>query len=221
MRGQIADVRRAVGLASATITKGGLKLLSGAFLSMVNSTGVQVLYIGPDGAGYQGIVVRRRTGSLVMSVQHDNTSNDDFWAMWDKAGNIVLSDDIQAGAGLARPYLDLPLYPGNVNQWCSTTSSSFASVYSGDVTVQHANWDWSFNVTDNGCSGEVRMMVDGVQLGPTFTYTQGNPTSWQLKVAHGKAIGSTCNIQLQARRTSGTTSNQIAISPSRFRGVQS
>jgi hypothetical protein len=134
---QIDDVRAAVGLASATITKGGLKLLQGAFLSMVNASGIEVFYVGPDGNGFQGIQMHRRTGSVVFTVQRDATSGDDFWALWEKGGHIVVSDDIQSG-GLARPWLHIPMYA--LFSMAATSVYGYMNLPVSSVTTETDLW---------------------------------------------------------------------------------
>ncbi|MGI8308131.1 hypothetical protein [Saccharopolyspora hattusasensis] len=57
---QIQRLWKSVGLASATISRGGLTLLQDAFLRMVDDNQTEVLYIGPDNTGKQVLTIRRR-----------------------------------------------------------------------------------------------------------------------------------------------------------------
>jgi hypothetical protein len=110
IRRQLADLRGAVGLASATITRGGLKLLQGAFLEMRDPSSFLVMFVGRDGNGDQVFQLWRPGGQAILVTQKDITSGRLFFAFRDYLGHILMSDDVQTG-GLARPWLPVPMYP--------------------------------------------------------------------------------------------------------------
>lgn len=215
---QIDELRAAVGLASATISKGGLNLINNAFLSMRDGSGNLVLYIGPDGSGNQIFQLWRPGGQAIMATQKDVTSGRYFTAIHDYLGNQIFADDVQTG-GLARPYLEFPMVPAQTGNWQATSSASFVDLWIGQPDFQHPKLDWTIGVTDSGASGQVRVTVDGVQVGSTFNYTAGTPTFFSARVAHGVSMLASHVVAVQALKTSGA--GTIAVAPYHMRGVQS
>lgn len=109
LRREVAEVRKAIGLTSATIERGGLTLLNDAFLRMVDDNEIEILYAGPDDQGRQIMRLRREGGGLVLYT-YSHTNGIQFWALTDRTGRIIVSDDAETGAGLARPWLPVILY---------------------------------------------------------------------------------------------------------------
>ncbi|MGH3859777.1 hypothetical protein [Actinokineospora sp.] len=110
LRRQLDELRRTVGLSSATINRGGLSLLNDAFLKMINGSGVQVLYFGPDESGRQIIRIRRDGGSDVLWTGFTGNGNQ-FWRLTDRFGNRELFSDDTENGGIARPWLSVPMVP--------------------------------------------------------------------------------------------------------------
>lgn len=110
LRRELAEIRKAIGLTSATIQRGGLTFLQDAFLRMVDDNGVEILYAGPDSEGRQIVRLRREGGGEVLYT-YTIANGQQFWALTDRTGRILISDDAETGAGLARPWLPIVLYP--------------------------------------------------------------------------------------------------------------
>jgi hypothetical protein len=219
LRQEIADVRRAVGLSSATITRGGLTIKNGAFFEMDDATGELLCYIGPDGGtGDQIFQLWRPGGQAILATQKDATSGRYFAAFHDYLGNTIFADDVQTG-GLARPYLEAPMYPAQTASWQQTTSASFVTLWMSEPEFQHPKFDWSFSITDSGAGGQLRMLIDGSPFGSTFGYTMGSPTFWLGRAAHGVVLNNSHKIELQALRNAGA--GAIFVQPLHLRGVQS
>lgn len=218
---QIDELRAAVGLASATISRGGLLIKGGAFFEMKDASGNVVVYIGPDPGGGPSQVFqlwRPGTGVAILATQQDVTSGRYFTAIRDYLGNIIVSDDVQTG-GLARPYLEYPMTPAQVGNFQQTASASFVSLWVAEPEFQHPKIDWSINITDSGAGGQVRMLIDGNPFGSTFNYTMGSPTFWSGRAAHGVTLLNAHRIEIQALKNVGAGS--IFVSPQHMRGVQS
>lgn len=82
----------------------------------------------------EGVSIRRADGSLAFW-----TYGSSFVSIWDRQGNIVLSDDAQSGNGVARPWLEYRTIrtaelttPPDV-----TTSATFVSHYTTSGYRQH------------------------------------------------------------------------------------
>lgn len=107
---QIRELQGARALESASIAKGGLRLIEDASLKMVSSLGVTVLYVGPDSLGRQVLELRRRDGSMMMRTQ-TNANGNVFWSLWDRTGHLLMADDSNTGVGLGTPWQSIPMYP--------------------------------------------------------------------------------------------------------------
>lgn len=108
---ELAAVRKKVGLSSAIISRGGLTLVDDSYITMTDSDGVQILYIGPSPAGDQIIRIRREGGAPVLYTYKAPNFDGQFWALTDATGRIIMSDSAEVGAGLARPWIPVALYP--------------------------------------------------------------------------------------------------------------
>ncbi|SDZ59064.1 hypothetical protein SAMN05216215_11204 [Saccharopolyspora shandongensis] len=192
---QIQRLWKSVGLASATISRGGLTLLQDAFLRMVDDNDTEVLYFGPDTDGRQIMRIRREDGSRIMFTGK-SAGGRDFWALADSTGRIVASDDAATGKGLARPWLPVQLYQHFVPRTITTHTDGLGEVYGystidaakigaevvlweGNASVSHP-WLTVFGVWGRAAGTPnitYRLKVDGVQVGswsPTVL-----ETSWQ------------------------------------------
>ncbi|MGW5647511.1 hypothetical protein [Saccharopolyspora sp. NPDC003762] len=170
---QIQRLWKSVGLASATISRGGLTLLQDAFLRMVDDNNTEILYFGPDTDGRQIMRIRREDGSRVMFTGK-SAGGRDYWALADSTGRIVVSDDAASGVGLARPWLPVPLYQQFVPRTITTHTDGNGEVYAyatidvSQVGSEKTLWEGRASVSHPYIS------VDGVwgrALGtPTITY---------------------------------------------------
>ncbi|GAB3467066.1 hypothetical protein [Actinophytocola sediminis] len=144
---QYQQLWKALGLTSATIEKGGLTLLNDAFIRMIDDNQDEIVYIGPDNQGKQIIRIRREGGNNVLYT-YTAVGGRQFWALTDNEGRIIVSDDAETGAGLARPWLPVPLYPaflpsapdpGITGRWAidSTELLSEKTLWEGHATISH------------------------------------------------------------------------------------
>ncbi|MGW3322511.1 hypothetical protein [Streptomyces virginiae] len=126
------------------ITHGHVRIGEGGTLDVYAPNGVNLFGVGdfgpefahPDGSPQQGVVMSREDGSVAFSIWADRSgglggAGSQAVSLWDRAGNIVLSDETTTGWGMGTPYLPLPLHrlTGSdvitasefVNIWFTTT----------------------------------------------------------------------------------------------------
>ncbi|SDP60563.1 hypothetical protein SAMN04487905_10615 [Actinopolyspora xinjiangensis] len=164
LESELAEVRKKVGVNSATINQGGLTLKNDSYLRMIDDNGDQILYVGPDDDGRQVIEIRREGGSLLLYTAGSEQFGRDYFALTDSQGNVIVSDDAATGLGLARPWIPVPMYP------------LFISSTANDVTGKPIGY-WSLDSSE--ISGEQEMWeaeatISHPQIYVTGTWGQGN-----------------------------------------------
>ncbi|MEO6089547.1 MAG: hypothetical protein ABIQ18_41215 [Umezawaea sp.] len=134
---RVNEVYKKVGLASATITKGGLTLLQDAFLRMADDLGVEVLYVGPDSLGRQIFRIRREGGSTVFYTAF-TTGGDQFWRLTDRFSRELFSDDTTTG-GMARPYLSVPMVP--LFSMAASSLYGYMNIAASTIATEQTIWE--------------------------------------------------------------------------------
>lgn len=205
LRKEFAEFRKNVGLSSAILRKGGLSLLEDAFLRMVDDLGVEIVYIGPDGAGRQMIRIRREGGADILYTYAAITGTQ-FWALTDADSNIIMSDDAVSQQGIARPSVPIETRIARWDNLPSTDQAEFETVtdtgfFFKQQPFLHAQLLTC--TTNPGTSGEARLMLDGVQVGSIV------PVAFSLNFASATFVvpGSHMSqhrLELECRRTAGT-----------------
>lgn len=170
-------VRKLAGLTSAIISRGGLTLINDSFIKMVSSLGFQIVYIGPsDVSGKQIIEIRRHNGTFVLRTAVYAPTGEQYWAMYDRNGNILISDDAFSGYGLANPWLSYPLYP-RFSMAAGIYLYMFVPVAS--VTSETVIWDGRIPALHHGFVG-----IDGIW----GQATGSNSSTYRLKL-NGTTVG--------------------------------
>jgi hypothetical protein len=175
---QVDELRRAVGLSSATISRGGLTITNNAFFEMDDNAGHLVVYIGPDAGGNQIFQLWRPGGAAIMATQLDVPSGRYFTAIRDWLGHIIFADDIQTG-GLAFPYLAVPMYPLFTTNVAAGSVVAYNTVNVSAITTETALWEGRIPL-----GSHPRISIDGV-------WGQGsgsNNTTFKLYVG-GSVVG--------------------------------
>lgn len=144
---ELAEVRKKVGLSSATINRGGLTLLNDSFIRMVDDNDTSILYAGPDDDGRQQFELRREGGTAILLTQGSDQWGRDYWSLWDSNGNVVMSDDAETGLGLARPWMPLPLYRQFKPSGTDGAPYSYATVDAGNISSETALWQGRATIT--------------------------------------------------------------------------
>ncbi len=214
--------------AMTQIAGGDVSVSAGGRLIVTTPTGNQILYIGKqspphaDGSDQQGFIVRREDNSVAMSVWTAAGTGAQAVQLWDSSGNVVVSDDITAAAGLARPYLEgASWFGGTESPTYTTNSASFVTLMHSPWIKQHPRLNAYYLVkADAGTTGEIRLIDDSSNvIGPVISIASGS-------FFFGSTIGTVAGghesqfyLHWQARTTGG--SGSIGVKGLATYGVQS
>lgn len=219
---RIASFARSGFLRNATISDGGLTIRGGFFRMLAGLANVQMFYLGPsgpvlgDGTVQQIWQIRRAGGQLVLDLYDafpgvDGTLNQALnWR--DRNGNAVIADDTDSGQGIARPYLPGVFYPARNVDWPKVTNTSFETVFRAQVPKQQPKlyvraWGWNDTA---GATGEIKVLVNGIQLSTTVTTGNAAVTEYLFgPAAVDGAHLSSLVVEIQARMVSGGGSLQV------------
>lgn len=213
----VAKLARSGMLRNASIAEGGLTI-KGGFLRLMSAVvgGVETFYAGPitpalpDGSYQPGMIVRRNDGTVVLQLWDPIPSVGDysqFLAWLDRQGNAIFTDDTDSGFGIARPHLAHSFYPSRVQDFPTTTSATFETIFRARVEKQQSNlFVQAWGATDTaGTTGEVQVTVNGTILGTVQTATSGVINGYNFgPAAVAGNFGDILNVEIQARRTAGT-----------------
>ncbi|MFJ2631051.1 hypothetical protein ACIO6U_03680 [Streptomyces sp. NPDC087422] len=224
---QVADLRRELSelragrrLESAAIGAGGLKITKGGRLATETPGGQRVLdsgaissaaYAHPDGSPQQAFFIRREDGTLALSLYANPSGSGfaQFVALWDRAGNIVVSDDAASGVGVARPYIPFTLAPAlgtGWDYWPRTTSATMADLLVGQIYKQQPKAAVVVvAATDTaGTTGQLQLTISGTAVGAAQAVTtSGNFFTFTADLTaydHMQQIA----VSVAGRRTAGT-----------------
>lgn len=129
-----------------------------------------------------------------------------FVAIFDYTGNIIVGDDVNSGAGLARPYIPHSVSKFRYEEWPATTSGDWDMLETLRFNRQHSYLDAHVRVTTDNpdTRGEVRLREpDG------NTVLAAEPVAFQQELKQMRAAmpgtyGEMREVHLEARRTAGT-----------------
>ena len=168
----------------------------------------------PDGNRQSGFVFRRDDGTpaftLFDPLPTQNGFNQ-FWALWDRTKNLVVTDDTTSGVGLARPYI--PFIVANTDQstWPGPTTTTFADMFFSYFQKQHPYVEvWAQVNVAASTTAEVQLVQgdqvlgDVIALDPGFDYV-----TWKVPV--DGSFGQMIDIHVAARRPTGTGSVKIQV----------
>jgi hypothetical protein len=211
----VSDLAKRVGLSSATISRGGLRIIDGGKFELVDADGTSTAYFGPLVQGDDtstGWTFRFDNGGLAFTLSGPPGSQ--FWTLRDNAGNIVASNDAASGVGLARPYFNYRLVPslsaqsfgeGSGSMWPSTASTSYIGLLEGDNTIWNPRIAYRI-VTTTAASGDVEWQF---RVGSTVVASGVGTASGVVDVpGWGTTItpDAEVNLSVHGRLTSSTAS---------------
>lgn len=214
---RISAFARSGFLRNAVITQGGLTI-KGGLLRMLSAVtgGTSTFYVGPvspnlpDGSYQPSVIIRRNDGTVALLLwdpRPDLDGYNQFLGWYDRSGNAVITDDTQSGQGIGRPYLPGVGYPAQARHWPSGGAGGWEALYRVRHNKQQprlAVQAWG-SCDTAGTTGELRVMVDGVQLGATQSVTSGAVTEFVFgPTAVAGSFGQLLNVELQVQRTAGT-----------------
>jgi len=203
---------------SLVLRDGGSLVIEGGELVLRAADGRALFTIGRMtnslGQEQSGWVVRRDgDGSTALGMWDVDTTGGTQQALnwFDRNGGVVLADDTNGGAGLARPYVPYSVTSGNDN--AETTSGSFVEVlavagYRQQPRIGVALTAWA----DAGTAGEVRLVTGSgtVIAGPTSFGPSGVAPFWVATLPDLAETHMDWEIlRIEARRNSGSGSVRV------------
>lgn len=135
-------------------------------------------------------------------------------AIRDPSNNIIFENDSATGVGLARPYLNIPMYPSTGTSvvvggpfWPSFTNVAYQEVMHGITTLWHPRIRIGVAVSITAGSLEWQLRVDGTVIGSATGAgnVTGDVPGWGTTTLPGDQR----SVQLWCRNTSGTASRVI------------
>jgi hypothetical protein len=231
----IAKYARSGALRNASITGGaGLTVGAGGKLVVQHPAGNTLMLMGaydgshtfdmPDGSRQPMALLYRADGSLALGMYDPNTADglQQFLALYDRAGNIIMSDDTSSGQGLARPYIPATFNRTRYADFAvSTTSTVFETLWDAQMYKQHPQLVVRVRASmdTSGTTGELRVMVNGVQLGTTASQSFAVASNAFGPAAVAGAHESLLKVEIQGRITSA--SGALKVEPLYAYGIQS
>lgn len=216
----IARFARSGFLRNASITDGGLTIKGGGSLTVEDNGSIRVRY--PDGTSSvyagdiygvesneysgTGLLVQGPDGRDIAHIRSDAATGNTSVVIRDAQGNAVFSTDRISGQGLAGPFLNGGFARARFTDFTvAANTDQFVTLWRQWVTKEQARLEVAYmaSMDTSGTTGEVRVLVDGVQLGSTTAEGFAVGTRYILGSvagAHRKAL----NVEIQARRI-GTT----------------
>lgn len=224
---------RSAPLRNASITGGGgLRVGAGSKFVVQHPTGGTLMLAGiydkshvydrEDGSYQPMFLMYRSDGTLAMSMLDSGAGGNQYLALWDRTGNAFVSDDTNSGQGMARPYLSGGFSAAKYQDFrYSTTSATFETVAHQYVTKQQPRLRVRVQASmdTSGTTGEMRVLVDGVQLGATSSEAFAIATRDFGPNAIGGTHMQSVHVEIQGRVTSG--SGALRIEPLRWETLQS
>lgn len=197
-------------LENSSISAGEIGIKGGA-LRVYDDDGSVLAVLGDLSNGYRGTIINRAGGDPAFEIYGTGPgAMSGFVGLYDRSGNYVVTDDAFSARGLARPYIPIPMQDLSAPT-ATTTSSTFVDICGGVSAIQHPVMYAYLLVRSDDASttGEVRLTLDSVQVGPTLTVTAGQfaavPLGDPFAVTVNESVyGAIHTLSLQARRTAGT-----------------
>lgn len=200
------------------VIDGIVRIGSGGTLRVDRAGGEQGFYIGdiffPYEAGgpQRGLLARDDQGVLVLGIYAPGATavgqpGADVQRLWirDHNGAIVMSTDYRGGLG--SPYLSHGWARSRSNEWSSTTSGSFDTLYTTTAPRQHARLVARVGVAAlGGAAVEARILANGTPVGNTVVHSGGTLITYITADLTAIPLQTEVNLDLQARRTNATGS---------------
>lgn len=212
LRRDIEELRAERSLQSSTIGAGGL-VIDGGTLVVRHVNGFELLAIRKNSFGHMVVVIKRDNGTTAFSIEEGFGQ---YWSLRDTTGNIVVSDDVVSGDGLARPWVDIPFYridsaPPTNSGIGVTQGGTFTGIYEAHTHRQHPYLEARMYVTcsaDGVTVGEGRLKCDGTVIGTTVVTAAGGGKVEQQVIrlpsgSVGSVFGQQHQLNYELRRTAG------------------
>lgn len=217
-REEAAAVYRSAPNRNASIGEGGTFTIKGGRL-IVNypaseGSGVGVyfgdLYSGTTYLG-TGLLTQGPDGFDIASFRSDVATGTTLAIIRDGQQNAVFYTNNATGEGLGRPWIPGGFYLSRNADWPTVTSGTFETVYRAKTSKQHTRLlvrTWGANDT-GGATGQIRVMVNGVQLGSTASTASSAVSEALMYGDVAGAFGVELIVEIQARLASGAGGVQV------------
>lgn len=138
-------------------------------------------------------------------------ANGDYVSIKSRDGSEVLATDGATGTGLAKPYLNIPMYPSSGTSvvvggpfWPAFTNVNYQEVMHGITTLWHPRIRMGVNVSTTAGTVDWQLRLDGTVLASSSgdSFVTGTVPNW----GSTNVPGDQRSVQLYARNTSGTQS---------------
>lgn len=185
---------------------------NGKWLMLVGGyDGPSTSYNMPDGSPQPMALIYREDGSLALGMYDPDPSNglQQFLALFDRGGNVIMSDDAGSGQGLARPYIPGVLYPNryaDLTQPTTAATDVWETVLRAELPHQQPRLELAVRATmdTTGATGELQVLVNGLQFG-SVQGLQFSVASYTFGPAPVVAAHmSTLVVEVRARRRTGS-----------------
>jgi hypothetical protein len=215
---RMENLESALRAAFTTISEGGTLTIKGGRLRVLypaDQGGGDGVYFGDLYAAGEyvgtGLLVQAPDGGDIATFRSDAASGIPLAVIRDGQQNAVFFTDTGTGVGLGRPYLPFVFYGARFSGDPSlTTSSTFETLWQAFTYKQHAAvYVAAASMADAGVAGEVRVLVNGVQLGSTQSVSSTAAAHAFGVAAVAGANMASLQVQIQARVTSGAGSLRV------------
>lgn len=211
---------------------GNLVIKSTGYLAVFNSSDQEIVKMGYLGSlgdeEVWGFSFHRPDGTEAMRMYSSPSGANTYTCLLDRHSNIIVSDDGLSGQGLARPWMPYatPMLVEPLGGMPSTDQSAWTTVAESWPYATHPRLSvYGTSAIDvvgsDETSGEIRLMINGTQVGDaitaggTFTWYEALP-GWADTVNYLDQI----KVEIQARKTNSVT-GRIYAQVLRLYGTQS
>lgn len=118
------------------------------------------VYSYPNGQPVPEIFMNEGTGDGIFALRATNNTGGATWEWYDRDGNQIFASDSNAGKGLARPYVPIPM--NRIDSFFNGNATSFTRIWEGEAWTQHPALSFRVidGVTSGGTVGRYRVLID-------------------------------------------------------------
>ncbi|MFD3327579.1 hypothetical protein [Streptomyces sp. NPDC058701] len=204
-----------------SVSGGEVRITDGGSLSVIEPGGTKILGAGFWSATEYGMEIKRQSGKTALSVRNVTAGDyDQAFRVFDAYAHELFSDDVVKG-GLARPWLAmLPPQDTSTARWPQTTSAAWTTVARSFNPLWQPRMRLNFlTAAAAGVTGQVRVLVDGVQWGDPVTTPAAFDRTAPVVEDLATRFGSLVKVEIQAMVTGGT--GAVFAQPLMMYGTQS